>query len=160
MWNGYPYPNNQIQIQELQNLRDRIDSQMRQMQQPANNQQPTAINQTFQLAPNQNNLNDLEAKIVKDIDDVKNTLVIKTGIFIDKDYSTLWIKDVSGNIRTFQTNEVIELDEKDKKILALQKQIEEMKGMMLNAKSDNTDVNGSATSKKSSRISNAKSNDE
>lgn len=152
--------NNQMYMQDLQNIRDRIDMQMKQMQSNQQNPQPTAINQTFQLAPNQHNVNDLEAKIVKDIEEVKNTLVIKTGIFTTNDYSTIWIKDVSGNIRTFQTNEVIELDEKDKQIIALQKQIEDMKGMMLNAKSDNVNVNESTTNKKSSRVSNVKSNDE
>ena len=86
--------------------------------------------------------------------------LMKTGIFTNKDFSTIWIKDITGNIRTFSTQEVIELDEKDKKILELEKQIENMKGMMLNAKSDNVNVNEPTTIKKSSRVSNGKSNDE
>lgn len=150
---NYPNYNNQMYMNDLQQMRDRIDNQMRQMQQNSMQpQQPTAINQTFQLAPN-NNVNELESKFVKDIDEVKNTLVMKTGIFTNKDYSTIWIKDVTGNIRTFNTQEVIELDEKDKQIIALQKQIEELKGSVLNAKSDNVNVNESVTSKKSSRVS-------
>lgn len=150
MYPVYGNPN-QFYLQDLQNMRDKIDNQMRQLNQNAmqpNN--PPAINQTFQLAPNQTN-QDLEAKYATNIDEVKNTLVMKTGIFTNKDYSIIWIKDITGNIRTFDTKEVIELDEKDKKILELEKQIENMKGMMLNAKSDNVDVNEPITVKKSSK---------
>lgn len=159
----YNYPNynnsNQLYINDLQNMRDRIDNQMRQIQMNNMQPQPTAINQTFQLAPN-NNSNEIEGKFVNNIDEVKNTLVMKTGIFTNKDYSTIWVKDITGNIRTFNTTEVIELDEKDKQILALQKQIEELKGSVINAKSDNFNVNESTTSKKSARVSSVKSNDE
>ena len=150
MYPVYGNPN-QFYLQDLQNMRDKIDNQMRQLNQNAmQSNNPPAINQTFQLAPNQTN-QDLEAKYATNIDEVKNTLVMKTGIFTNKDFSTIWIKDITGNIRTFSTQEVIELDEKDKKILELEKQIENMKGMMLNAKSDNVDVNESTTSKKSSK---------
>lgn len=158
----YPVYNNpnQFYLQDLQNMRDKIDNQIRQLNQNALQQNnPPAINQTFQLAPNQTN-QDLEAKYANNIDEVKNTLVMKTGIFTNKDYSIIWIKDITGNIRIFDTKEVIELDEKDKKILELEKQIENMKGMMLNAKSDNVDVNEPITVKKSSRVSNSKPNDE
>ena len=84
----------------------------------------TPITQNFQIAPTQTNSSDLEGKFVKDIEEVKNTLVLKTGVFINNDYSTIWIKDATGNIRTFNTTEVIELDEKDKQIIELQKQKE------------------------------------
>ena len=160
------YPNYQMNTfgynnyyQDLQNMRDRIDNQMRQMQPPQMPQQPTAINQTFQLAPNQGS-NELESRYANSEDEVKNILVMKTGLFITKDFTTLWIKDITGSIRTFSLSEVIQLDEKDKQILALQKQIEDMKGMMNNAKSDYVDVNESTTVKKSSRVQHDKSNDE
>ena len=160
------YPNYQMNTfgynnyyQDLQNMRDRIDNQMRQMQPPQMPQQPTAINQTFQLAPNQGS-NELESRYATNEDEVKNTLVMKTGLFITKDFTTLWIKDITGSIRTFSLSEVIQLDEKDKQILALQKQIEDMKGMMNNAKSDYVDVNESTTVKKSSRVQHDKPNDE
>jgi small-conductance mechanosensitive channel len=127
---NYPmYGNNQYYLQDLQQMRDRIDQQMRQMQQPIQ-QQPTAINQTFQISPQNQNLDNLEAKIVKDIEEVKNTLVMKTGVFVNKDYSSLWIKDVTGSIRTFSTSEIIELDEKDKEIAEKNKEINELKQQM------------------------------
>lgn len=160
------YPNYQVNpfgynnyYQDLQNMRDRIDNQMRQMQPPQMPQQPTAINQTFQLAPNQGS-NELESRYATNEDEVKNTLVMKTGLFITKDFTTLWIKDITGSIRTFSLSEVIQLDEKDKQILALQKQIEDMKGMMNNAKSDYVDVNEPVAVKKSSRVQHDKPNDE
>ena len=128
------YPNNQFYLQDLQNMKDRIDVQMRQIQQnQAQQVQPQPITQNFQLAPTQSN-NEIESKYVNSIEEVKNTFVIKTGVFVNKDYSKLWIKDVTGNIRVFNTEEVIEMDEKDREINELKKQINEMKGMIENAR--------------------------
>lgn len=156
---NYPaYTNNsQFYMQNLQDMRDRIDSQIRNYQQ-SQTQQPVTqpITQNFQLAPNPTN-NELEAKYVDNIEAVKNTFVIKTGIFLNKDFSTLWIKDVTGKIRTFATEEIIEMDEKDKEIYQLRKQIEEMKGMIENDnKSNNTNVDDEITKTKSSRVSSSK----
>jgi hypothetical protein len=133
MYNGYPVynNNNQMYMQNLQEMRDRIDNQMRQMQnQQFSNQQTPQINQTFQISPQNQNSDNLDAKIVNDIDEVKNTLVMKTGVFVNKDYSILWIKDITGNIRTFNTSEIIEIDEKEKEINRLNKELEEMKKLI------------------------------
>lgn len=148
------YPNQQSNINELQNIRDRIDLQLRQAQ-----QFPPQINQTFQLTPNQN-LNDLDGKIVNNVDEVKNTFTLKKTLFLDKDTTNLWIKDTSGNIKTYTLTEVIELDEKDKKILSLQKQIEELKGVVENAKSDYRNVNEPIENAKPSNISTSVTNEE
>lgn len=164
---NYPmYTNNsQYYMQNLQDMKDRIDKQMQQLQMQNQNQiqsqQPQAITQNFQLAPTQNtNNNELESRYAENIDQVKNIFVIKTGLFVNKDFSTLWVKDVNGNIRTFTTEEIIEMDEKDKEIFTLRKQIEEMKGMIANANEPvDTESNVTTTSKKSSRTStNSKSN--
>jgi len=162
-----PY-NNQYYMQDLQNMRDRIDRQMHQMQQNQFMQpQQPPITQNFQLAPNPMN-SDLEAKYANSIDEVRNTFVVKTGIFATKDFSTIWIKDVTGNIKTYKTEEVVELDEKDKKILdqnnqilILQKQINSLKEEMANAStSNNSIIDESTTSKKSARsTTNSKAND-
>jgi len=132
-----PY-NNQYQIQRLQNMRDEIDRQMQTIQQPV--QQPVQpITQNFSLAPNPSN-SDLEAKYVDTVEEVKNTFVMKTGIFTNKDFSKIWIKDVTGKIRTFTTQEEIEIDERDRelqeknnKIYSLEAQVKELKEMMANA---------------------------
>lgn len=145
-------------LQSLQDMRDRIDSQMKQMQQQNQVPQPVAqpITQNFQLAPTQTN-NELESKYADNIETVKNTFVMKTGIFLNKDFSTLWVKDVTGNIRTFRTEEVIEMDEKDKEIYMLKRQLEEMKGMMSNAnESANANVNEQITKSKPPRVQNDK----
>lgn len=169
---NYPmYANNQFMMQDLQNMRDRIDKQMQQVQQQQNQfqmqqqaiPQPTNLTQNFQLAPQTNN-NELESKFADNIEDVKKTFVIKTGIFVNKDFSNFWVKDVSGNIRTFRTEEIIEMDEKDKEIFMLKKQIEEMKRNQTIVEGDvsndaqhiNTNTNATTTSQKSSRVSNNK----
>jgi len=151
---NYPMYNNQFQFQELQNMRDRIDSQLRSLQQ--NQVQPQPITQNFQLAPNPTN-NELESKYANNINEVRNTFVTKTGIFVNKDYSVMWVKDINGNVRTFNTVEVVEMDEKDKEIFNLKKQIEEMKGMIKHESNSTniTDVNEQVTNKKSSRVSNS-----
>ena len=156
---AYPiYNPNNMYMQDLQQMRDRIDQQMRQAQQQFQQMPQTPqINQTFQLAPNQN-LNDLDGKYANSIDEVKNTLTLKNTLFVDKEMKNLWFKGVDGNIKTYTLSEVIELDEKDKQIILLQRQIEEMKGMMLNAKqSDSDNANESSSNTKSSNVSTTKS---
>ena len=156
---GTPYTSASY-MQELQNMKDRIDSQLRQYQQNQNQpQMPQPITQNFQLAPN-TPANELDSKFAANIDEVKNTFVMKTGIFLTRDFSTLWVKDVTGKIRTFTTEEIIEMDEKDKQIYELRKQIEEMKGMIANGiQCSNSDVDESTTDKKSARLpNNSKSN--
>lgn len=132
------YPNyynsqNANNIQEMQNLRDRLDRQISQAQiaqtqtyQPFSPQTTPQIQQTFQLNNPQQNSTDFDAKYANNIDEVKNSLVLKSTLFITKDITTMWLKDVSGNIKTYSLTEVIEKDEKDKKIDELTKQIENM----------------------------------
>lgn len=148
--------NNQYYMQNLQDMRERIDNQLKSYQQNQMQQPVQPITQNFQLASSPSN-NDLESKYADNVEQVRNTFVIKTGVFVNKDFSTLWIKDVTGNIRTFKTEEVIELDDKDKEILMLKKEIENMKGMINNAvEYDNTDFDEPIEDKKSKRVSNSK----
>lgn len=170
--NYYPiYSSNQFYLNDLQAMRDKIDKQMQQIQMQQQQQQPMPvaqqpITQNFQISPQPNN-NELESKFVDNIEDVKKIFVIKTGIFTNKDFSNLWVKDISGNIRTFKTEEVIEMDEKDKEIFMLKKQIEEMKQLQANQpimegdvlngnERNNKNINESVTNQKSSRVSNNK----
>jgi hypothetical protein len=161
MYNNYPiYGNNQMYMQDLQNMRDRIDMQMRQMQQTQSSnqvQQTPAINQTFQLSNPQQNANDFDGKYTNNIDEVKNTLTLKNTLFVNKEMNTLWLKDAAGNIKTYSLTEVIELDEKDKMIIDLQRQIEDLKGVVLNAKSDVKYDDANVAKQKSTNVSNDKS---
>lgn len=130
-----PYAANNY-LSELQQMRERIDKQIQQSQQvqqqiqPMPNTSPTNLTQNFQLAPQSNNDSELESRYAENIDEVKNTFVMKTAIFVSKDFSTMFVKDVSGNIRTFKTEEIFELDGKDIQIQNLQKELEEMKALM------------------------------
>ena len=146
--------------QNLKNIINQANAQLQQLQnQPVPvAPQPTNLTQNFQLAPNSNsNTNELESKYAENIDEVKNTFVVKTGIFITKALDILWIKNVNGDIRTFNLNEIIETDPKDEEINSLRKQIEEMKGMITNAnESNNSNVNEQITREKSSRLQSSK----
>lgn len=169
---AYPYyPNNQIymqNMQDLQNMREKIDNQMRQMQQLNQNQmqqqpQIPQVNQTFQLAPNPSS-NELESKYVNNIDEVKGIFVMKTGVFLNKELNTLWIKNTNGDIRTFELNEIIPQDPKDIEINNLKRELQRMREMINYGNEpdvNNSDFNepneSKATTKLSSRTkSNAK----
>jgi len=136
---AYPYyPNNQFymqNMQDLQNMREKIDRQMQQMQQLNQNQmqqqqqQPVPITQNFQLAPNPVN-NELESKYANNIDEVRNTFVMKTGVFLNKDFTSMWVKTTDGNIKTYELNEVIQQDPKDVEINNLKQELQRMREMI------------------------------
>ena len=158
---AYPYyPNNQLYMQDLQNLREKIDRQMQQMQQLNQNQmqqqpQIPQVNQTFQLAPNPTN-NELESKYANNIDEVKNTFVMKTGVFVNKDFTSMWVKTTDGNIKTYELNEVIQQDPKDVEINNLKLELQKMREMInYDNKSDvdNTDYDESNESKNAKKLS-------
>lgn len=164
---AYPYyANNQYymqNMQDLQNMKERIDKQMQQMQQLNQNQMqqqpvPTNLTQTFQLAP-QINSNELESKYVNNIDEVKGIFVMKTGVFLNKELNTLWIKNTNGDIRTFELNEIIPQDPKDIEINNLKKELQRMKEMInYGNESDvnNTGHDGADESKNATKLSNNK----
>lgn len=142
--------------QSLKNIINQANGQLQQLQnQPQMPMQQPQIHQNFQLAPNLNT-SELESKYADSIEEVKNTFVIKTGIFATKDFSTIWVKNVSGDIRTFRTEEVFEMDEKDKEIFMLKKQLEEMKGMIMNESVD-ANANVKVTDTKPKGVSKNKS---
>lgn len=114
-----PYMTNYNPNIMQQNINDKIDNEIAKLQQMKNhNSNQPAINQTFQLAPNSNGI-----KFVNDIEDVQKEFAINETPFINKDYSTLWIKNAKGEIRTFELTEIIPKDEKDILIEKLQSQI-------------------------------------
>lgn len=126
---NYPYNYNPYNnyMQDLQNMRDRIDKTMQQYQNQNTPQQPQ-IHQNFQIAPVQQS--ELEAKYVNNIDDVKNTFVMREGVFINRDLSTLWIKNISGEIKTYTLAEVIETDPKDVEISELKNEIASLRDLL------------------------------
>lgn len=116
---GYPNMINYNPNLMQQNINEKIDNEIAKLQQMKNhNTNQPAINQTFQLAPNSNGI-----KFVNDIEEVQKEFVINETPFINKDYSTLWLKNAKGEIRIFELNEVIPKDDKDILIEKLQSQI-------------------------------------
>ena len=138
-----------------QNMYDQIDGQINQLQQMKeqiknNNQQP-AINQTFQLAPNTHTM-----RYADTIDDVSKETIYYDTPFFSKDMSILWVKTLKGDIRTYELNEIVAKDDKDIQIELLQAQINEMKGMMENAKSNNKYDDEPVENEKSTNVSNVR----
>lgn len=143
-----PY-SNQNYIQELQNMRERIDRQLQQASQP--HQQAPNINQTFQIAPtpSQNGV-----RYANSIDDVNRELVSVDTPFFSKDMSVMWMKNSKGEVKAYQLEEIIQKDDKDLVIESLQMQIDELKkGMMKNAKSVDYDDDEPTESKKPTNVS-------
>ncbi len=138
MYNN-PYTRNYNANFNQQNMYEQIDNQINQLQQMReqmknNNQQP-AINQTFQLAPSGTNT----MRYANTIDEVNKEVIYGDTPFFSKDMSVLWIKNVKGEIKTYELNEIVPQDEKDMQISYLQAQIEELKGMIKDEQS-NTNV--------------------
>ena len=115
---------------------DRIDNQIKELEnmraQVQRNMQP-AINQTFQISPNNSGI-----KFVESISDVEKELVMSDSIFVTRDFTTMWLKTIKGEIRTFQMKEVVQKDEKDLVIEELQKKIKELEAK--DEQCDNTDA--------------------
>lgn len=122
MYNN-PYMINQNYNQ--QSMSERIDNQIAQLQQmkeQMKHQQPTSINQTFQLAPQQSGM-----RFANSLDDVNKEMVYADTPFFSKDMSVVWIKNNKNEIKTYELNEIVPKDEKDIKIDFLLAQIEELK---------------------------------
>lgn len=157
MYNNPYVPNYYNNGYNQQNINERIDNQIAQLNQMKEQlnksplQQP-AINQTFQLAPNGTNT----MKYVNTIDDVGKEVVYGDTPFFSKDMSILWIKNSKNEIRTYELKEIIPKDNKDLQIEYLQAQIEELKkGMIRNESNVNVDESNTNAieSEKSTNVS-------
>lgn len=147
----YPTYNNQYYIQDLQNMKDRIDKQLQQMTQP---QQQTPITQNFQLAPPSHQFS---MKFANTIEDVNKELVYTDTPFFSKDMSVLWVKNVKGEVKAYELTEIVQKDEKDIMIDNLQAQIDELKkGLMDNAKSNNDVIDEPIENKKPTTVSSSR----
>jgi hypothetical protein len=135
MFNNYYNP---------QMARDRIDNQIAQLQQmkeqiPQTPMQP-AINQTFQLAPSTSSI-----KYADNIDEVQKDLVIGDTPYFSKDMSIVWIKNIKGEIKAYELNEIIEKDAKDLQIELLTEEINKLKGMVENESINANDITTKTT---------------
>lgn len=111
---------------------------------------PQPITQNFQM------LNNNSMRYANDIEEVKRDYTINDTPFFSKDMSVLWVKNIKGDIKTYELKEIVQKDEKDMLIDALMLQIEDLKKERdKNGQSDNKYVDKSTQNKKSS---NGKSN--
>jgi len=133
-----------------QNLIDKINNQIADLEKTKNQltqvPQPTNLTQNFQLSPS------YTMRFEDSIDGVQKERVMVDTPFFSKDMSILWLKNASGDIKTYELKEIIKKDEKDLKIEFLQAQIEELKKGVNNAKPNNDDVNEPTKDEKSSNV--------
>jgi hypothetical protein len=150
---GNPYNvfNSQPSVDRINAQINELENMKKQIQQPI--QQPTNLTQNFQITPN----NSSTIKYANSMDEVERNMVLGETPFFSNDMSVVWIKNPKGEIKTYELNEIVKKDEKDLMIESLQIQLNEMKGMIENAKSNGDDVSKSIESTKSPSISNGKS---
>ncbi len=129
MYNN-PYMNYQQNFNQ-QSINERIDNQIAQLQQMKeqmkNNVQP-AINQTFQLAPTHPSM----MKYASSLNDVEREMVYADTPYFSKDMSVVWVKNIKGEIKTYELNEIIPKSEKDLQIEYLMSEIKQLKGKIEN----------------------------
>ena len=134
------YGNSYLNNYSMQPNIDKIDTQIKelermkeQMQRPAQTT-PTNLTQNFQLVPPNRDI----IKYASNIEEVQRDIVIGDTPFFSKDLSVVWIKNVKGEIKTYELNEIIPKDEKDIQIEMLQAQIDELKKEMKNSEQFNS----------------------
>ena len=125
------------QISELEKLKSQIP-----MQQP--------ITQNFQIAPNSSSI-----KYANNLEEVQKEFILNDTPFFSKDMSVLWVKSPSGDVKTYELNEIVEKDEKDLRIELLMSQIEELKKEVIN---NEHITNDDATKNESNSTKNDESN--
>ena len=148
MYNN-PYMNSynpQMTIDRINEQMNELNKMKQQLQQPT--QQPTNLTQNFQIAPN----NRETMKYASSMEEVQRDMVIGDTPYFSKDMSVVWIKNAKGEIKTYELTEIIAKDDKDIQIELLQAQINEMKGMISNAKSNDDNANEPIKDEKSSNV--------
>lgn len=134
MYNN-PYFNNYNMQNSLDSINNNIAELEKLKTQLQNRQNQPAINQTFQLAPTQSIM-----RYANTIEDVNKEVIVGDTPFFSRDLSVVWIKNIKGEIKTYELNEIIPKDDKDFQIDYLREQIEELKGMIKNDRNDTNDV--------------------
>ena len=133
MYNN-PYINNYNPALGQQNMNERIDNQIAQLQQMKEQlqkpiPQPTNLTQNFQISPTNREV----IRYANSMEEVQRDMVIGDTPYFSKDMSVVWIKNTKGEIKTYELREIVVQDDKDIKIEYLQAQIEELKkGMAKN----------------------------
>lgn len=139
----------QANIERINNQIAELEKMKSQMPTAPQQHQPTSINQTFQLSPN----NQTTMRYVNSIDDVNKEFVIGDTPFFSKDLSVMWIKNPKGDVKSYEIKEIVQKDEKDLMIESLQLQLDELKEVINNARTDHSNDDESVKSTKSTSVS-------
>ena len=144
MYNGQPYIPNYNSYNPQPSL-DRINDQINQLetmkkqlqQTPPIQPQPTNLTQNFQLAPQTNRE---VIKYANNMEEVERDIVMGETPYFSKDMTIVWVKNLKGDIKTYELTEIVPQDEKDIQIALLQNQIEELRKEMRNNEQSYTNV--------------------
>lgn len=152
MMNYSPSINQQGFNERIDNEITRLQQMKEQIQKPV--QQPTNLTQNFQLAPTSRDV----IRYATSLEEVQRDMVIGETPYFSKDMSVVWIKNVKGDIKTYELTEIVPKDEKDIQIEMLQEQINELKkGMIVNEQpitNDDTEQNETNTTNNDETIGN------
>lgn len=113
---------------------DRINSQIAELEKMKQNipqqpiQPPTNLTQNFQIAPTNREV----IRYANSLEEVQRDMVIGDTPYFSRDMSVVWVKNVQGEVKTYELNEIVAKDEKDLQIELLMAQIEELKGRIDN----------------------------
>ena len=125
-FNTYNPQNSIDKINEQINNLERMRTQLQQPQ-----PQPTNLTQNFQLAPTSRDV----IRYATSIEEVQKDMVIGETPYFSKDMSVVWVKNLKGEIKTYELNEIVLKDDKDIKIDFLMAQIEDLKKEISNNES-------------------------
>ena len=113
------YGNPQSQLERWTKIKQDAENEIARLTQP-----PAAINQNFNIVTPNNNINDFDARFINSYEDVKSAKVNRNTIFMNKNEPVFYMKMVDGEIKTYKFEEVVVMDERDKKILELEQKID------------------------------------
>lgn len=146
--NPYLYTN-QANIDRLNEQINNLEKMKAQLQQPV---QPTNLTQNFQLAPSNKDV----IRYAGSIEEVQRDMVIGDTPYFSKDMSVVWIKNIKGEIKTYELTEIIPKDEKDIRIEFLEAKLKELEKGINYAKPNDDDVNEPIKNEEPTNVSNGR----
>lgn len=140
------YGNPQSQLERWTKIRQDADAEIQRL-----THAPAAINQNFNIvAPS---VNDFDAKFIDSYDEVKKAEVTRNTIFMNTSEPVFYMKMVDGEIKSYKFEEIVIMDERDRKIMELENKLNElMKGRDLHGESTNESYEENIREQSSDRI--------
>jgi hypothetical protein len=139
--------NTQPSVDRINNQIAELEKMREQVVQPV---QPTPnVTQNFQISPTTTGI-----KYADNINEVQRDFVLGDTPYFSRDMSVLWVKNVKGEIKSYELKEIVQKDEKDLQIEFLQAQIEDLKRerVINNEQPINSNVNESIENKKPTNV--------